>query len=86
MLYWGTKTIGSIPTINTLHTGQNIRRLMELAGLSVKEVQSVFGFETPCAIYKWLRGDSMPSLDNLVVLAHILDVGIDDIVVIEMVS
>jgi len=43
-------------------------------------MQNVFGFATPQAIYKWLRGAAMPSIDNLVILAALFDVTIDEIV------
>ncbi|MCR4861730.1 MAG: helix-turn-helix domain-containing protein, partial [Ruminococcus sp.] len=42
---------------------------------------TVFGFNTPQAIFKWMRGDAMPSIDNIVILAHILDVPIDEIII-----
>ena len=44
------------------------------------DVQTVFGFNAPQAIFKWMRGDAMPSIDNIVILAHILDVPIDEII------
>ena len=72
-----------VPYIDTLATGRNIDRLRLKAGLSVRELQMLFGFSTPQAIYKWLRGDAMPTLDNLVILADILNVTLDEIVVVE---
>jgi hypothetical protein len=41
------------PTIDLVATGKNIMRLRENAGLTVKDVQDIFGFATPQAIYKW---------------------------------
>ena len=71
----------AIPTIDMLRTGQNINRLRKLAGVSVKDLQDVFGFATPQAIYKWQHGTALPTIDNLVVLAAVLGVRIDDILV-----
>lgn len=71
-----------VPTINMEATGRNIRRLRENAGLTVKDIQDIFGFETPQAIYKWQRGTAMPTLDNLVVLSVVLEVTIDEILVV----
>ena len=62
-------------------TGMNIARLRRNAGLTVKDLQGVFGFTTPQAIYKWQRGTAMPTVDNLVVLAAVFGVMIDDILV-----
>ena len=72
-----------IPTINMEKTGQNILHLREQAGLSVKELQEIFGFATPQAIYKWQRGTAMPTVDNLVVLAAVFNVPLDNILVVE---
>lgn len=71
-----------VPTINMEATGRNIRRLRENAGLTVKDIQDIFGFATPQAIYKWQRGTAMPTLDNLVVLSVVLKVTIDEILVV----
>ncbi len=71
----------AIPTIDMVRTGQNINRLRKMAGISVKDLQDVFGFATPQAIYKWQHGTALPTIDNLVVLAAVLSVRIDDILV-----
>ena len=64
-------------------TGQNIVRLRKRAGLTVKDLQDIFGFATPQAIYKWQRGTAMPTLDNIAVLAAVFGVMIDDILIFE---
>ena len=69
------------PTINLLKTGENILALREKKGLSVRALQQMLGFATPQAIYKWQRGVTMPTLDNLVVLAAVFHTTIDAIVV-----
>lgn len=70
-----------IPIIDMVKTGQNINRLRKLAGVSVRQLQDVFGFSTPQAIYKWQHGTTLPTIDNLVVLAAVLGVRIEDILV-----
>lgn len=45
----------NLPVIDMIGTGQNIERLRKQAGLSVRDLQDVFGFATPQAIYKWQR-------------------------------
>ena len=74
--------MANMPVIDMVRTGQNIGRLRKQAGLSVKDLQDVFGFATPQAIYKWQQGAALPTLDNLVVLAAVLQVRMDDILVI----
>ena len=72
----------TIPAIDMVATGRNIMKLRKAAGLSVREIQNIFGFTTPQAIYKWQHGTAMPTIDNLVVLAAVLDVTIDEILVV----
>ena len=64
-------------------TGNNISRLRKAKGLTIKEIQETMGFNTPQAIYKWQNGASLPSLENLIVLADLLDTDISNILVIE---
>ena len=71
------------PFVDTVATGRNIDRLRIAAGMSVKDMQMIFGFATPQAIYKWIHGTSMPTIDNLVILAAMLGVTLDEIVVVE---
>jgi len=74
--------MSTIPTIDMVKTGQNIIRLRKEKGLTVKDLQSAFGFETPQAIYKWQHGTALPSVDNLVILAALLEVSVDEILVV----
>lgn len=73
--------MNTFPVIDMAATGINISRLRKNAGLSVRNLQDIFGFSTPQAIYKWQRGLAMPTLDNIVVLAAVFGVAIDDIIV-----
>lgn len=72
----------SIPTIDIKQTGRKINQLRIENNLSVRDLQKVFGFTTPQAIYKWQQGTALPSLDNLVVLSEIFDVPIEEILCI----
>lgn len=69
------------PVIDLVATGDNIRRLRMERGLTVRELQSYFGFEEPRAIYKWQRGESLPTVDNLYALGNLLEVPLDQILV-----
>lgn len=71
-----------LPTIDPALTGANIARLRRAAGLSVHDLQTAFGFNSPQAIYKWQNGTALPTVDNLVALAALLQVRIDDILAI----
>ena len=71
----------NIPTVDLAQTGANIVNLRKAAGLSVQDLQKVFGFNSPQAIYKWQNGAALPTVDNLIVLAALFNVLIDDILV-----
>ena len=71
-----------IPRIDMVRTGQNITILRMSKKLSVKSVQNALGFNTPQACYKWERGECLPSLDNLVILADLFDVSISEIIIV----
>ena len=73
----------NIPTVDLVATGKNIEKLRKEAGLSVKDLQNIFGFGTPQAIYKWQHGTALPTVDNLVLLSAIFKVSIDEILVVE---
>jgi len=75
------KAVRHFPVIDPVATGTNIVRLRLERGLSVRDLQSFFGFEQSNAIYKWQRGQSLPSVDNLYALSVLLDVTVDEILV-----
>ena len=71
-----------MPRIDLIKTGDNIYRFREKAGLSVKDLQNIFGFNNVQAIYKWQKGESLPTVDNLVILSRLFKVSIEEILVI----
>lgn len=64
-------------------TGTRIKTLLKEKGYTVKDIQEAMGFEYPQAIYKWLSGNSLPTLDNFVILSRVLNTRIEDILVID---
>ena len=69
------------PVIDPVATGERINTLRMNRGLSVASMKEYFGFSTTYAIYKWLKGESLPSLDNFLALSIILDVSMNDLIV-----
>ena len=74
-------SIKQFPTIDMTATGENIARLRREKGLTVRDIQIYFGFEEPQAVYKWQRGKSLPTVDNLYALSKLLEVPMDEILV-----
>jgi transcriptional regulator with XRE-family HTH domain len=70
-----------MPTIDLELTGLNIKRLLKENDLRVTDVQKVLGLSTTNAIYKWLRGETLPTVDNLLILSKLLNTTIDDILI-----
>lgn len=69
------------PVIDLPATGAKIKYLRKLNGFSVREVQAVFGFEYPQAIYAWESGKTLPSVDNLLILSELFRAEISEIIV-----
>ena len=72
------------PVIDLPATGENILRLRESRGFSVRDLQQFFGFDAPQAIYKWQRGQTLPSVDNLFALSALFQVPIENILIASM--
>lgn len=74
-------SLSQFPVIDMAATGANIIRLRRERGLTVRDLQQYFGFEEPQAIYKWQRGKSLPSVDNLYALSVLFGVPMNEILV-----
>ena len=70
-------------SIRQKETGKKIRNLIRANGYTVRDIQGAMGFENPQAVYKWMAGRSLPSLDNLIILSRLLHVSMEDILVID---
>lgn len=66
------------PTIDMYRTGQNIKRIMRLRGLTVRNVQEFLELSTPQSVYHWFDGRNMPTVDNLYALSELFRVPIDE--------
>ena len=71
------------PTIDLVATGKNIIKLRKESGLSVRDLQNIFGFATPQAIYKCQHGTALPTIDNLIVLSAVFKVSMEEIIIVE---
>lgn len=76
--FWG------LPVINAKATGNNIDRLRVDYGLTPKDIQRATGVSLQ-AVYRWLRGTNIPTIDNLIILASMMDVTVDDLLIVDVV-
>ena len=56
-----------------------IKELRKQKHLKVEDVSRFMGFESEQAVYKWQRGDSLPTVDNLYALSKLFETTVDDI-------
>lgn len=70
-------------SIEPVKTGKKIKKLLDASGYTVRDVQCLMGFNNPQAIYKWLSGKSLPSIDNFVILSRLLHTSIDNLLVVD---
>ena len=69
------------PVIDMRATGTHIKELMTARELSVQDVQDAMGLALPQAVYRWLRGSNLPSVDNLFALSRYLNVQMEEVLV-----
>ncbi len=69
------------PVIDLQATGRRIKEVREKKGITVKTLQMFLGFNEPVSIYKWQRGECLPTFDNMYAMACLFGVGIDDLLV-----
>ena len=100
------------PVVDLKSTGAQIKSLRIKSGYTVHDIQAVFGFEYPQAVYAWDRerrlkagkmlrwsilsespsscaakgGKSIPTIDNLLVLAHLFEKSVEEIVIQRMIE
>lgn len=67
------------PVIDMKATGARIVELRKKNHLRVEDISRFMGFETGQAVYKWQRGESLPSVDNLFALSRLFGTSVDDI-------
>lgn len=76
----------SFPVIDVEATSKNLKFLREERKIKVSELQKMFNLEYPQAIYNWENPDAktLPRIDNLVALAKLYEITIDELLVIKM--
>lgn len=65
--------------IDSVETGRRIKKKLDENGYTVRDVQDVMGFNHSAAVYKWLSGKTVPSIDSLIILSRMLHTSIDDL-------
>lgn len=69
------------PVLDIKAIGERINQLRKDNNLRVIDVAEYMGFESTQAVYKWQRGESLPTVDNLYALSRLLHTSVDDILI-----
>ena len=67
------------PVLDAKATGARIKEIRKAHHIKVEEIARFMGFESDLAVYKWQRGDSLPTVDNLYALSRLFGTSVDDI-------
>lgn len=68
-------------SVDQIKTGERISELMDKKYLKVTDVAAACGYISPQSVYKWRKGESVPGIDNLVVLSELFNESMDSIIV-----
>lgn len=69
------------PNIDMTETGLNLKRYIDQAGMSVKDIQNILHLSCPQPIYRWINGKVLPSVDHLLMLSELFDVHREELLV-----
>ncbi len=80
------KTTFLRPVLDVDSTGAKIKSLMKQRGITPRQLQIILNFPYVQTVYNWFSGKNMPTIDNLIVLAQVLGVTVDEIIVTKTVD
>lgn len=69
------------PNIDMIQTGLKLKRYIDQAGMSVKDIQNILHLSCPQPIYRWINGKVLPSVDHLLMLSELFDVHMEELLV-----
>lgn len=65
--------------IDLVKTGELLKQKIKVAGYSVKEIQNMLGLSCPQPIYRWFKGQILPTVEHLHRLSKILNVHMEEL-------
>lgn len=68
-------------SIDLYETGKRIKKLMMQRGYSVKDIQQLLHLSCPQPIYRWMKGQVLPTVDHLYIMARVLHVHMEELLV-----
>ena len=74
------KEVLEIMELDTVATGHRIKNFMEEKQIAIKELSKTMNVSFQ-AVYRWQRGETLPTISNLFILGQLLGVDVDDLLV-----
>ena len=68
--------------VDVVLTGKKIEELRKKNGISVQMIADELCLCSRNAVYKWMKGECLPEVGNLISLAKMFGVTVEDIVVV----
>lgn len=69
------------PNIDMIKTGQKIKECVQKTGYTVKDIQKILNLSCPQPVYRWFKGQILPSVDHLYTLSRIMGVHMEELIV-----
>lgn len=69
------------PNIDMKQTGNKLKQYMNVAGLSVKDIQEYLHLSCPQPVYRWMKGSIFPSVNHLLMLSEFFEVHMEELLV-----
>lgn len=67
------------PVLDTEAIGNRIKEMRKAKKLKVSDIAEFMGLASEQAVYKWQRGECLPTVDNLFALSKLFDTTVDEI-------
>lgn len=71
------------PNIDMKCTGLHLKNLIEAAGYTVREIQEYLHLSCPQPIYRWFKGQILPSVDHLLMLSRLLHMHMEELLIMQ---
>ena len=69
--------------IDQVKSGKKLKIMLESAGYDVKYIQDYLQLSCPQSIYRWYKGQALPSLEHLSALSRLLGVHMEQLLVLQ---
>ncbi len=77
----GRKDLMTYPNIDMIQTGLQLKKYINQAGMSIKDIQEYLHLSCPQPVYRWIKGKILPSVDHLLMLSELFGVHMEKLLV-----